>query len=162
MENFIDLVSEVWNRGFFGIDLGSIISSLLIILAAFLLRGFIISVVINTLNKLAGNTKTEIDDEILNALKKPLGLIPITIALYICTLILPLTGLIDEIATNIAAARGRKLGGVLHPGNYSLLGVEAIFSLLENDTLLASKYSFSDFLSCVSRKAMHEVGAWLG
>ena len=80
MENFINLVSEVWNRGFFGIDLGSIISSLLIILAAFLLRGFIISVVINTLNKLAGNTKTEIDDEILNALKKPLGLIPITIA----------------------------------------------------------------------------------
>jgi hypothetical protein len=101
MENFINLVSEVWNRGFFGIDLGSIISSLLIILAAFLLRGFIISVVINTLNKLPGNTKTEIDDEILNALKKPLGLIPITIALYICTIILPLTGLIDEIATNI-------------------------------------------------------------
>ena len=101
MENFINLVSEVWNRGFFGIDLGSIISSLLIILAAFLLRGFIISVVINTLNKLAGNTKTEIDDEILNALKKPLGLIPITIALYICTIILPLTGMIDEIATNI-------------------------------------------------------------
>ena len=28
----------------------------------------------------------------------------------------------NEIATNIAAARGRKLGGILHPGNYSLLG----------------------------------------
>ena len=35
----------------------------------------------------------------------------------------------NEIATNIAAARGRKLGGVLHPGNYSLLGVGVSFAL---------------------------------
>jgi len=101
MENFIDLITDVWNRGFFGIDLGSIISSLIVILIAFLFRGFIISVVLNALEKVASRTKSTIDDEILNALKKPLGFIPITIALYICTLILPLTGLIDEIATNI-------------------------------------------------------------
>ena len=42
MENFINLISEVWNKGFLGIDLGSIISSLLVILIAFLFRGFII------------------------------------------------------------------------------------------------------------------------
>lgn len=35
----------------------------------------------------------------------------------------------NEIATNIAAARGRILGGVLHPGNYSLLGVGVSFAL---------------------------------
>ena len=35
----------------------------------------------------------------------------------------------NEIATNIAAARGLKLGGVLHPGNYSLLGVGVPFAL---------------------------------
>ena len=35
----------------------------------------------------------------------------------------------NEIATNIAAARGRKLGGILHPGNYSLLGVGVSFAL---------------------------------
>lgn len=35
----------------------------------------------------------------------------------------------NEIATNIAAARGRVLGGVLHPGNYSLLGVGVSFAL---------------------------------
>ena len=101
MENFINLITDVWNRGFFGIDLGSIISSLIVILIAFLFRGFIISVVLNALEKVASRTKSTIDDEILNALKKPLGFIPITIALYICTLILPLTGLIDEIATNV-------------------------------------------------------------
>ena len=35
----------------------------------------------------------------------------------------------NEIATNIAAARGRVLGGILHPGNYSLLGVGVSFAI---------------------------------
>ena len=35
----------------------------------------------------------------------------------------------NEIATNIAAARGLTLGGILHPGNYSLLGVGVSFAL---------------------------------
>tara|TARA_B100001175_G_scaffold181586_1_gene154101 strand:- start:43329 stop:44417 length:1089 start_codon:yes stop_codon:yes gene_type:complete len=101
MDNFINLVNDVWNRGFFGIDLGSIISSLLVILIAFLFRGFIISVILNSLSKLADRTESKVDDEILESLKKPVGLIPITISLYICTLILPLSGLIGDIATNV-------------------------------------------------------------
>lgn len=35
----------------------------------------------------------------------------------------------NEIATNIAASRGLKLGGIMHPGNYSLLGVGVSFAL---------------------------------
>ncbi|WP_136660763.1 thiamine pyrophosphate-binding protein [Nitratireductor sp. XY-223] len=35
----------------------------------------------------------------------------------------------NEIATNISAARGRVLGGILHPGNYSLLGVGVSYAL---------------------------------
>ena len=104
MENFINLISEVWNTGFLGIDLGSIISSLLVILIAFLFRGFIISIILNALGRLADKTKSKIDDEILNALRRPIGLVPVTIALYICTLILPLSGLIGDIATNIVKA----------------------------------------------------------
>ena len=104
MENFTKLITEVWNTGFLGIDLGSIISSLLVILVAFLFRGFIISIILNALGRLADKTESKIDDEILNALKRPIGLIPVTIALYLCTLILPLDGLIGDIATNIVKA----------------------------------------------------------
>ena len=35
----------------------------------------------------------------------------------------------SEIATNIAGFQGRKLGGIMHPGNYSLLGVGVSFAL---------------------------------
>ena len=104
MENFTKLIADVWNTGFLGIDLGSIISSLLVILIAFLFRGFIIAIILNALGRLADRTESKIDDEILNALKRPIGLIPVTIALYLCTLILPLDGLIGDIATNIVKA----------------------------------------------------------
>ena len=104
MENFKNLVIDVWNTGFLGIDLGSIILSLIVILIAFLFRSFIISVILNAFTKLADKTDSKIDDEILNALKKPIGLVPITIALYVCTLILPLSGVIGDIATNIVKA----------------------------------------------------------
>ena len=104
MENFIVLVSDVWSRGFLGINLGSIISSLGVIILPLLFRGFIISVIINSLSRLAAKTESKIDDEILNALKRPIGLVPITIALYICTLILPISGVAGDIATNIVKA----------------------------------------------------------
>ena len=35
----------------------------------------------------------------------------------------------NEIAVNMAGWRGRKLGGILHPGNYSLLGVGVSFGI---------------------------------
>src|SRR6056300_949187 len=104
MENFILLVSDVWSRGFLGINLGAIISSLGVILLAFLFRGFIISIILGSLSRLAAKTESKIDDEILNALKKPIGLVPVTIALYICTLILPISGVAGDIATNIVKA----------------------------------------------------------
>ena len=104
MDNFIAIVSDVWNRGFLGVDLGSIIPSLAVILIAFLFRGFIISVILNSLGRLADKTESKIDDEILNALRKPIGLIPITVAIYICTLILPISGVVGDIATNIVKA----------------------------------------------------------
>ena len=104
MDNFLELINQVWDRGFLGIDLGSIITSLVVILIAFLFRGFVISVILNALGKLADKTESKIDDEILNALRKPIGFIPVTVALYICTLILPISGLIGDIATNIVKA----------------------------------------------------------
>ena len=104
MDNFFELINQVWDRGFLGIDLGSIITSLVVILIAFLFRGFVISVILNALGKLADKTESKIDDEILNALRKPIGFIPVTVALYICTLILPISGLVGDIATNIVKA----------------------------------------------------------
>ena len=69
MENFINLLSDVWNRGFYGVNLSDIIISLVVLLAAFLLRGFIIATVLNAIGRLAAKTESKVDDEILSALE---------------------------------------------------------------------------------------------
>ena len=53
MENFINLLSDVWNRGFYGVNLSDVIISLVVLLVAFLLRGFIIATVLNAIGRIA-------------------------------------------------------------------------------------------------------------
>ena len=43
MNEFLNLLSDVWNSGLFGISLGPIISSIFTIIVALLLRGFVIN-----------------------------------------------------------------------------------------------------------------------
>ena len=83
MNEFLNLLSDVWNSGLFKISLGPIISSIFTIIVALLLRGFVINVVISFLTKLSEKSESTLDDQILESLKKPLGYIPITIALYV-------------------------------------------------------------------------------
>ena len=44
------------------------------------------------LEKLSDQTESEADDAVLETLEKPLGYLPITVALYVITLYLPLSG----------------------------------------------------------------------
>ena len=104
MQNFIDLFLSVWNQGLLGVSISQIIISLVILLIAFILRGVVSNIVIKWLEVLTAKTDSQVDDIILDSLKKPLGFIPITIGLYIITIYLPLSGLLDIIATNIVKA----------------------------------------------------------
>ena len=104
MQNFIDLFLSVWNQGLLGVSISQIIISLVILLIAFILRGVVSNIVIKWLEVLTAKTDSQVDDIILDSLKKPLGFIPITIGLYIITVYLPLSGLLDIIATNIVKA----------------------------------------------------------
>ena len=85
MQNFIELLSSVWNQGLLGISISQIIISLVILLVAFIFRGMISNIVIKWLERLTEKTDSKIDDVILDSLRKPLGYIPITIGLYIIT-----------------------------------------------------------------------------
>ena len=92
MQNFIDLILNVWNQGFLGISISQIIISLVILTVAFVLRGLIANIVIKQLEVLTSKTDSQVDDIILDSLRKPLGFVPITIGLYIITIYLPLAG----------------------------------------------------------------------
>ncbi len=104
MDNFLAILNEVWVNGLFGVSMTQIIASMGILLLSFLLRGFVVSVFISALERLARSTESTLDDEILLAVKKPLSYVPIAIGVYIVTMILPLEGVAGDISSNIVKA----------------------------------------------------------
>ena len=101
LNDFWNLVVEIWQKGISGISLNEIIVCIIIIVGSLLLRSFINLKVINWVAKLAQNTKSTLDDEIIESLRRPLGLIPIAFGFYLITAYLPLAGPVDLIATNL-------------------------------------------------------------
>ena len=101
LNDFWNLVVEIWQKGISGISLNEIIVCIIIIVCSLLLRSFINLKVINWVAKLAQNTKSTLDDEIIESLRRPLGLIPIAFGFYLITAYLPLAGPVDLIATNL-------------------------------------------------------------
>ncbi len=104
MEGLIEIFTNVWKEGFLGIGITEIIVSLLIFIAGAISRAFFVGRVLKWLENLTSQTDSEIDDVLLKSLKKPLGYIPMTIALYCVAVYLPLTGMADTFATNLIEA----------------------------------------------------------
>ena len=104
MEGFVEIFANVWEEGFLGIGITEIIVSMLIFIAGAISRAFFVGRVIKWLEKLTAHTDSEIDDVLLESLKKPLGYIPMTVALYFIAVYLPLTGMADTFATNLVKA----------------------------------------------------------
>ena len=104
MEGLVEIITNVWKEGFLGIGITEIIVSLLIFLAGAISRAFFVGRVLKWLENLTSQTDSEIDDVLLKSLKKPLGYIPMTIALYCVAVYLPLTGMADTFATNLIEA----------------------------------------------------------
>jgi len=104
MEGLTEIVSNVWDQGLLGVGVTEIIVSLLIFIAGAISRAFLVGSVLKRLEKLTADTESEIDDVLLESLKKPLGYIPITVAIYFIAIYLPLSGMAELFATNLIKA----------------------------------------------------------
>ena len=101
IEDFMKLVKETWNQGLRGIGIDEIIFSIGVLLVALILRSFLSSKVVDWISTKTSQTDTELDDEISESLRKPLGLVPIAFGLYIIASYLPLEGTLEMISTNL-------------------------------------------------------------
>tara|TARA_B100001123_G_scaffold107629_1_gene125340 strand:+ start:1770 stop:2894 length:1125 start_codon:yes stop_codon:yes gene_type:complete len=101
LNDFWILIVEVWQTGIRGVSINEIVVCILIILGSLLLRSFINLKVINWVARFAKNTQSTLDDEIIESLRRPVGLIPIAFGFYLITAYLPLAGSLDLIATNL-------------------------------------------------------------
>ncbi len=104
MDGLTDIISNVWDQGLFGIGVTEIIISVLIFITGAVARAFFVRSILKRLEKLTADTESEIDDVLLESLKKPLGYIPLTIAIYLIAVYLPLSGIAELFATNLIKA----------------------------------------------------------
>ena len=70
MEGLTEIIMNVWEEGFLGIGITEIIISLLIFIAGAIGRAFFVGRILKWLENLTANTDSEVDDVLLESLKK--------------------------------------------------------------------------------------------
>ncbi len=101
LQEFWSHVEEVFTTGFLGQPVGKGVLAIVILVLAFLLRGLIAHVIAASIGKIAGRTKTDFDDKLVEALKKPLALLPIAAGVYFAAQALGARGEVDQIVAEV-------------------------------------------------------------
>ena len=133
MEGFFKLLAEVWEEGLLGIGLTEILISISIVAVAFILRAFVVSRVFQWVESLADKTETEVDDVVFESLRKPVGYIPITLALYLVSIYLPLAGSLGTFIENLVKA---SLAFTIF--SFFSNAVSPLFTILSKSTILTA------------------------
>jgi MscS family membrane protein len=100
-QDFWDLVVQVWHEGFLGVDVGSGVVALGIILGFLILRGLLSRFIIGSLRVFTKRTPWKINDLALEAIAPPMRAVPVVLGLFVAIYYLELEGQTQEIATDI-------------------------------------------------------------
>ncbi len=90
MTEFLDTVAEVWQTGVLGVSLGEVVSALLVLLAFLGLRRVFFRFVLTSIQAMTQKTRTDLDDLLLAAMEKPLGLAFVVVGIYVAGQFIPL------------------------------------------------------------------------
>lgn len=78
-------VLNVWQNGYMGVDIGSIIVAIGIFILFMLIRGIFGRYVLSHLHKLSAKTTNKLDDKIVDALIPPIQFIPVILGIFFAT-----------------------------------------------------------------------------
>lgn len=101
LNEFWRLVAGVWQTSAFGVDIGYLLTALIIFLCFWILRSLFVRTVIRLLNRLVERTKTDFDDKVLDAVRDPLSMIPVVLGAFFALDYMQLTAPYDWIAASI-------------------------------------------------------------
>jgi len=85
INEFLDLFTEVWQKGIFGLNASEIIIGFIIFLLFYVLRRLFARFIISRLNKLVLKSKSTIDDTIVNVIEGPLKFLPVVLGFFIAS-----------------------------------------------------------------------------
>ena len=84
-EEFLELFSEVWRQGIFGINASEIVIGFIIFLLFYVLRRLFARFIIGRMNKIVLRSKTTIDDTVVEVIEGPLKFLPVVIGFFIAS-----------------------------------------------------------------------------
>jgi len=148
INEFWQMVQDVWNNGLWGIDIGRYIIAICIILIFLIFRRILMHAAVNRIKKLASKTQTDLDDKIIHAAEAPLQFIPVILGIYCAAAYLPLQGEVElvterTVRSMIVFTIFWTLVKVTDPLSFILKKVEELFSTSMVDWLIkAIKASF--------------------
>ena len=133
VERFWTLVVDVWQKGAAGVDIGTIATAIGIFLAFLIIRRLFTHFVIRRLKALTKRTSWRVDDEILNALERPIRFIPIVVGAFFVDEYLTPTGTIANfgdflVRSLIAFNIFWMLYRAVEPLKFVLAGIEKVFT----------------------------------
>lgn len=91
MMDFGKHVAEVWQTGVLGVNLGAVVTAILVVLTFLGLRRVFFRFVVSSLRTMTRKTKSELDDMVLHAVEKPLEFGFVVVGFYLAGQILPMS-----------------------------------------------------------------------
>ena len=133
LEKFWDIVVHVWNHGYLGVDIGTIIEAIAIVVLFLALRQIFAFLVISVLKRWVEKSKTDLDDEVLNSLEDPIKFVPVVLGIFLAGEHLPLSGRLDELVSHVVLSLVTfnifwGLVRVVEPFSFLLNKLEKIFT----------------------------------
>ncbi len=133
VNNFLQLVGEVWQVGSLGVGAGNMLGALAVFLFFAILRGLFTRFVLSAFQLLTDRTKTKVDDMLREAIERPLKFFFLVLGAFFAKETMVLSGLALELADNtvrslIAVALFWTIHAASTPVAYSLQSVKDVLS----------------------------------
>ena len=133
VNNFLQLVGEVWQVGSLGVGAGNMLGALAVFLFFAILRGLFTRFVLSAFQRLTDRTKTKVDDMLREAIERPLKFFFLVLGAFFAKETMVLSGLALELADNtvrslIAIALFWTIHAASTPVAYSLQSVKDVLS----------------------------------
>ena len=133
VNNFLQLVGEVWQVGSLGVGAGNMLGALAVFLFFAILRGLFTRFVLSAFQRLTDRTKTKVDDMLREAIERPLKFFFLVLGAFFAKETMVLSGLALELADNtvrslIAVALFWTIHAASTPVAYSLQRVKDVLS----------------------------------
>lgn len=133
LERFWTLVADVWQKGVAGVDIGTIVTAIGIFFAFLIVRRLFTRFVIRRLKAWTKRTAWRFDDEILEALERPIRFIPIVVGAFFVDEYLASAGMFADIGDKfVRSLVAFNIFWILYravdPLKFVLAGIEKVFT----------------------------------